>query len=90
MQPMTRTPEDIAYHRAFSTLHAISTNLDRANRNLRANIARSRQQPEARYWKSRIAECRAEIARLEADRIEAKSAMEAALAIVREQDKVAA
>lgn len=86
------TPEGRAFSAAHSTLSYLDKAVERAKRNLSLNISRNRKQPHA-HWRTRIAECRAEIARLEADREEARQVLEqanAALAVVRESLKVAA
>jgi predicted negative regulator of RcsB-dependent stress response len=86
------TPEGRAFSKALATVSHLDTAVERAKRTLNVNIRRNRNQPHA-HWRTRIAECRAEVARLEADREEARQAYEqaqAALSVVRESLQVAA
>lgn len=92
MQDILITPEGRAFSKALSTVSYLNTAIDRAQRTLNINIRRNRENPHA-HWRSRIAECRAEIARLDADRSEARQVLEqahAALSAVRESLQVAA
>lgn len=79
------TPEMRAYQNARGTYTHLDRQLTHMKQTLGVNIARSRRNPDVPYWRKRIVECRAEIARLEADHAEAKQAMEEALAVVRSQ-----
>jgi predicted negative regulator of RcsB-dependent stress response len=92
MQDILFTPEGRAFSKALATVSHLDKAVERAKRNLHLSKQRMRQSPHE-YWRSRIAEYSAEVARLEADREEARQAYEqaqAALSVVRESMQVAA
>jgi predicted ATPase len=86
MQNLLFTPEGRAFSAAHSTLSHLDKAVERAKRNLALSKQRMKHSPHE-YWRTRIAECSAEVARLEADREEARQVVaqaQADLSVVRE------